>query len=73
MSASRRPSSTRSQAAWSPAHRCSLDVPEVNRAAVSLAERNGMTPAFETARMYNKGEPELRLDKVYGMTTFELG
>jgi ribosomal protein S18 acetylase RimI-like enzyme len=50
-----------------------LDVPEVNSAAVSLAERNGMTPAFETARMYNRGEPDLRLDKVYGVTTFELG
>jgi hypothetical protein len=50
-----------------------LDVPEINRSAVRLAERNGMTPAFETARMYNKGEPSLRLDKVYGVTTFELG
>jgi ribosomal protein S18 acetylase RimI-like enzyme len=50
-----------------------LDVPEVNRAAVSMAERRGMTPAFETARMYNRGEPDLRLDKVYGVTTFELG
>jgi Acetyltransferase (GNAT) domain len=50
-----------------------LDVPEVNRSAVSLAERNGMTPVFETARMYNKGEPSLQLDKVYGVTTLELG
>lgn len=50
-----------------------LDVPEINRSAVRLAERNGMTPAFETARMYNRGEPSLRLDKVYGVTTFELG
>jgi ribosomal protein S18 acetylase RimI-like enzyme len=50
-----------------------LDVPEGNRFAVRLAERNGMTPVFETARMYNKGEPKLRLDKVYGVTTFELG
>jgi hypothetical protein len=50
-----------------------LDVPEVNRAAVSLAERAGMMPAFETARMYNRGEPSLKLEKVYGVTTFELG
>jgi len=50
-----------------------LDVPEVNPAAVSLAERNGMTPVFETARMYSKAEPRLRLDKVYGVTTLELG
>jgi len=50
-----------------------LDVPEINRSAVGLAERAGMTPVFETARMYNKSEPALRLDKVYGVTTFELG
>ena len=50
-----------------------LDVPEVNRSAVSLAERNGMMTVFETARMYNRGKPSLRLDKVYGVTTFELG
>ena len=50
-----------------------LDVPEVNKPAIGLAEDYGMTPAFETARMYNRGEPSLRLDKVYGVTTFELG
>jgi ribosomal protein S18 acetylase RimI-like enzyme len=50
-----------------------LDVPEVNHSAVRMAERNGMKPAFETARMYNKGEPKLRLDMVFGVTTFELG
>jgi Acetyltransferase (GNAT) domain len=50
-----------------------LDIPEVNRSAVSLAKRNSMTPVFETARMYNRGEPSLRLEKVYGITTFELG
>jgi ribosomal protein S18 acetylase RimI-like enzyme len=50
-----------------------LDVPEVNGTAVSLAERAGMMPAFETARMYNRGEPSLKLEKVYGVTTFELG
>jgi hypothetical protein len=50
-----------------------LDVPEVNRPATGLAEENGMTPVFETARMYNKGAPSVRVDKVYGVTTFELG
>src|SRR5262249_18096883 len=29
-----------------------LDVPEVNKEAVALAQRYGMTPVFETARMY---------------------
>lgn len=50
-----------------------LDVPELNPAAVELAERHGMTPAFETARMYNRGQPPIDLNKVFGITTFELG
>ncbi len=50
-----------------------LDVPLVNRAAVSLAERHAMTPVFETARMYRNAAPELPLDEVFGITSFELG
>ncbi|GAB3486180.1 GNAT family N-acetyltransferase [Azotobacter salinestris] len=50
-----------------------LDVPEVNRAAVELAERHGMQVVFETARMYAGAEPDLALDRLYGVTTFELG
>lgn len=50
-----------------------LDVPEPNAAAVALAERNGLTPAFETARMYKGPAPALPLDRIYGITTFELG
>jgi hypothetical protein len=50
-----------------------LDVPEVNRPAIGLAEENGMSPVFGTARMYNRGAPAVRLDSVYGVTTFELG
>jgi len=50
-----------------------LDVPEVNKEAVSLAEAYQMKPMFETARMYTKEEPEAPLNKVFGVTTFELG
>jgi Acetyltransferase (GNAT) domain len=50
-----------------------LDVPEVNPQAVRLAESHGMTPVFSTARMYNRGQPDVRLDRIYGVTTFELG
>ena len=50
-----------------------LDVPEPNAAAVALAERRGMTVAFETARMYTGRAPELPLSRLYGVTTFELG
>ena len=50
-----------------------LDVPEVNPAAVALAERHRMTRVFETARMYTRGAPALALERVFGVTTFELG
>jgi hypothetical protein len=50
-----------------------LDVPRPNIAAVALAERHGMAPVFETARMYTGGDPGLPIDRVYGITTFELG
>jgi GNAT superfamily N-acetyltransferase len=50
-----------------------LDVPAVNKAALDLAARHNMKKVFETARMY-AGEPHmLPLERIYGITTFELG
>jgi ribosomal protein S18 acetylase RimI-like enzyme len=50
-----------------------LDVPEVNSQGVLLAERYGMAKVFETARMYTREQPNVPLDKWFGVTTFELG
>ncbi|WFU35330.1 GNAT family N-acetyltransferase [Bradyrhizobium brasilense] len=50
-----------------------LDVPAVNRDAVALAQDLGLSPVFETARMYTGTIPPLRIDRVFGVTTFELG
>ena len=50
-----------------------LDVPAVNGEAVRLAEGLGLAPTFETARMYTGAIPPVRLDRVYGVTSFELG
>jgi len=50
-----------------------LDIPEPNASALALAQRHRMEQMFETARMYTKGEPGLPLDRVFGVTTFELG
>lgn len=50
-----------------------LDVPELNPAAVALAERHQMQRCFETARMYTREAPEIGMDRQYGITTFELG
>lgn len=50
-----------------------LDVPETNPAAVRLAERHGMAPSFETARMYTGPAWPIPLHRLFGITTFELG
>ena len=50
-----------------------LDAPEPNRAAVALAERHGMSIVFETARMYTGHAPRIPIERVFGVTTFELG
>ena len=50
-----------------------IDVPEINGAAIKIADKYRLQPVFATARMYNKVEPLLALDKIFGVTTFELG
>lgn len=50
-----------------------LDVPQPNTEALALAQANGLSGVFETARMYAGPEPACRLETVYGVTTFELG
>jgi GNAT superfamily N-acetyltransferase len=50
-----------------------LDCPEPNRAATDLTVRHGVSPVFETARMYRGPAQDPPLSRVYGITTFELG
>jgi GNAT superfamily N-acetyltransferase len=50
-----------------------FDVPEINVDAVALAERHGMTSVFETARMYTEEPPAISMERVFGVTSFELG
>ncbi|WP_028865758.1 GNAT family N-acetyltransferase [Psychromonas aquimarina] len=50
-----------------------LDVPENNPAAMTLARENAMQEVFATMRMYQKGLPDIEHNKIYGITTFELG
>jgi GNAT superfamily N-acetyltransferase len=50
-----------------------LDVPKPNGAAVALATAHGFAPVFETARMYSGPIRPVSLERVYGVTTFELG
>ena len=50
-----------------------LDVPEINSDAMAMVQGYGMEKIFATARMYQKGQPVLADDKIFGITSFELG
>ncbi|MFJ9174160.1 GNAT family N-acetyltransferase [Streptomyces sp. NPDC102360] len=50
-----------------------LDVPASNPAAVALAEERGLEPGFETARMYTGPVRAFAEERVFGVTTLELG
>jgi len=50
-----------------------LDAPENNPAAMELVRAQGMTEVFGCARMYLGPAPAIAHDRVYGVTTFELG
>lgn len=50
-----------------------LDIPAVNVAAVELVNRHNMIVSFETARMYTGQSPDLPINQLFGVTTFELG
>ena len=50
-----------------------LDVPEPNHEAVALARSHGLAPVFETARMYTGPIRPIRLDRVFGVSSLELG
>ncbi|MEH1966277.1 MULTISPECIES: GNAT family N-acetyltransferase [unclassified Nostoc] len=50
-----------------------LDVPDANSKAIKLAQRYGMKPVSEVARMYNKEIPNLPINRVFAVTSLEVG
>ncbi len=50
-----------------------LDVPENNPAAMAMARRHGMVEVFGCARMYLGPIPAVAHERIFGVTTFELG
>lgn len=50
-----------------------LDVPENNPGAMALVRARAMTEVFGCARMYLGPVPAIRHERVFGVTTFELG
>ncbi len=55
------------------AHEVFIDMPQPNVSAFALAEELGLEKVFETARMYSDHEAEIDLNRIFGVTTFELG
>ncbi|MFN7098180.1 MAG: GNAT family N-acetyltransferase, partial [Gammaproteobacteria bacterium] len=50
-----------------------LDTPEPNQHALALADSYNAKPSFKTLRMYLHGQPDVNLNNVFGITSFELG
>ena len=50
-----------------------IDIAEINPAAEKMVLSHKMEPVFSTGRMYLQGQPELAYEKLFGITTFELG
>ncbi len=50
-----------------------LDIPIKNQDAVALIKKYNTSYVFECARMYYGKPPEMNINKVFGITTFELG
>ncbi|MEU1404664.1 GNAT family N-acetyltransferase [Streptomyces sp. NPDC005728] len=50
-----------------------VDIPEPNAAGIALAEEAGFRASFETARMYTGPVREHARDRVFGVSTLELG
>ena len=50
-----------------------VDMPDNNKPAIALAERIGLKPSFETARMYTGPDPKVDYAGLFGVTSLELG
>jgi hypothetical protein len=50
-----------------------LDAPENNPAAMKFVQEHGMKEVFGCARMYLGPAPDLAHERIFGVTTFELG
>lgn len=50
-----------------------IDIPKININAIKIAEKFNMEYSFETVRMYKNGVPKIDINKVFGITSYELG
>lgn len=56
-----------------PGQQVYLDIPMINENAIALVKKYNARYVFECARMYCGVPPLVNTDRVYGITTFELG
>jgi hypothetical protein len=56
-----------------PGEQVQLDLPEPNSAAVEFARERGLEPVFQCARMVSGVAPSVRLEHLWGITSFEFG
>jgi hypothetical protein len=56
-----------------PSEEVYIDVPEPNAIALEIVKSRSMHPFLETTRMYRGPVPQTDLNKIYGVTTLELG
>jgi GNAT superfamily N-acetyltransferase len=57
----------------SPDDEVHVDIPETHEAAVSLATSRGLALGFESVRMYKGTPPVVRAERIFGITSLELG
>ncbi|MFP4529226.1 MAG: GNAT family N-acetyltransferase [Candidatus Kapaibacterium sp.] len=50
-----------------------FDIPEPNEGAQRIVKDHKMQQVFETSRMYKNGMPDLPIDNIFSITSFELG
>ncbi len=50
-----------------------IDIPEINKTACALASAYQAEKVFACARMYRQGSPDIDMQRVFAITTFELG
>jgi ribosomal protein S18 acetylase RimI-like enzyme len=50
-----------------------IDVPDVNLQAINLVQRYQLQPVLQTGRMYTKEIPSLPINRVFAVTSLELG
>jgi hypothetical protein len=56
-----------------PGEQVQLDLPEPNSAAVEFARERGLEQVFQCARMVSGAAPSVRLEHLWGITSFEFG